>query len=94
VTPTQQAKGDHATYLADNNTITLTGNVILTQDKNVAAGDKLVIDRNTGHSTLTSAPGKGGTPNRVRAVLYPSQPQNPAAPGATTPAQPPKPGHP
>lgn len=83
VTPTQRAKGDHATYLAESDTITLTGNVVLTQDKNVAVGDKLVIEQKTGHSTLTSNPGKAGNQQRVRAVLYPSQAQTPAAPAGT-----------
>jgi len=71
-TPTQRAKGDHATYISADDTITLTGNVVVTQDKNVATGDKLVIQQKTGHSTMTSTPGKTG-PQRVRAVLYPNQ---------------------
>lgn len=86
VTPTQRAKGDHATYLASSDTITMTGNVILVQDRNVATGDKLVIEQKTGHSTLTSTPGKPG--QRVRAVLYQNQAASAAAPA---PGQPPKP---
>jgi lipopolysaccharide export system protein LptA len=90
-TPTQRAKGDHATYISADDTITMTGNVVLVQDKNVATGDKLVIEQKTGHSTLTSSASKPG--QRVRAVLY----QNQAAPaaGAPAPATPPKaPGKP
>jgi len=89
VTPTQQAKGDHATYEAVADTVTLTGNVILVQDKNVVKGEKLIIDQKTGHSTLVSSPkvDKG----RVRGVFYPSQ-QPAAAPAATpTPATKPAP---
>ena len=66
VTPTQSATGDHGTYDAAANTITLTGKVVLKQDKNVATGDRLVIDQNTGHTTLTSS-----TRSRVRGVFYP-----------------------
>lgn len=86
VTPTQKATGNHATYLAGPDTITLTGNVVLVQgDKDVATGDKLVIEQKTGHATLSSAPGKTGQ-QRVRAVLYPNQNNGQAAPGAAPPA--------
>jgi len=76
VTPTETAKGDHGTYLKVPDTITLTGNVILTQDKNVLTGDKLVVEQKTGHSLLTSQ-------NRVRTIIFPQQ-ANPA--GAARPA--------
>lgn len=66
VTPTQQAKGDHGVYDAPTDTITLTGNVVLMQDKNVSQGDRLVIDQKSGHSVLTS-----NTNSRVRGVFYP-----------------------
>ena len=86
VTPTQKAKGDHATYLASSDTVTMTGNVVLVQDKDVATGDKLVIEQKTGHATLTSNGGKSGQ-GRVRAVLYPSQNnQAGATPGGAPPA--------
>lgn len=81
-TPTQNARGDHGTYLAAPDTITLTGNVVLVQDKNVSTGDRLVIDRKTDHATLYS--GNGAQTGRVRGVFYQeqqSQPPAPAAPG-------------
>lgn len=93
VTPTQQAKGDHATYEATSDTITLIGNVILLQDKNVVKGEKLVIEQKSGHSTLYASPkvDKG----RVRGVFYPSsqtspsnQPAASAKPGASPPKKP------
>lgn len=90
-TPTQQAKGDHATYVAADDTITMTGNVVLVQGKDVATGDKLVIQQKTGHSTLTS---NTGTPHRVRAVLYPNQTQNGAQPGSAPQAATKTPGQP
>jgi lipopolysaccharide export system protein LptA len=72
VTPQQNARGDRAVYEAATNSITMTGNVVLVQDKNVVQGDRLVIDTKTNHSTLTStARGRGNT--RVRGVFYPSQ---------------------
>ncbi len=67
-TETQNAKGDHGTYIAADDTITLTGNVVLVQDKNVSTGDKLVINKTTKHATLYSK--NSGAPQRVRGVFY------------------------
>ena len=75
VTPTQQAKGDHGVYDAPADTITLTGNVVLMQDKNVSQGDRLVIDQKSGHTVLTS-----NASNRVRGVFYPQDKDAPGAP--------------
>lgn len=75
VTPTQSAKGDHGTFDATNDTITLSGNVTLLQDKNVATGDRLVMNQKTGEVTLTG----GGTKGRVRGVFYSND--KPSAPG-------------
>jgi lipopolysaccharide export system protein LptA len=84
VTPTENAKGDHGTYLAADDTITLTGNVVLVQDKNVGNGDKLIIEKATGHATLYS----GNSSQRVRGVFYqePAQPAPGAAPVQGSPA--------
>ncbi len=85
VTPTESAKGDHGTYLAADDSITLTGNVVLTQGQNVSTGDKVVLHQKTGQAVLTG--GKGG---RTRSVLYPNQPApapGPARPGAVQPTR-------
>lgn len=66
VTPTQSAKGDKGFFDAASDTITLAGNVTLLQDKNVATGDKLVMNQKTGEVTLTG----GGRSGRVRGVFY------------------------
>jgi lipopolysaccharide export system protein LptA len=69
VTSTQKAQADHATYIAATDTVIMTGNVVLLQDKNVVKGEKLVIEHATGHSTLYASP---KTENgRVRGVFYP-----------------------
>lgn len=89
VTPQQNARGDHATYEADSNTIVMTGNVVLVQDKNVVQGDKLTIDTKTNHSVLVSNAQGRNNPRRVRGVFYPNQNQNQAGASAapsTTPA--------
>ena len=68
VTQTHKARGDHGVYEAEGDTITLTGNVILVQDKNVVKGERLVIEQKTGHSTLYAS--QTSTPGRVRGVFY------------------------
>ena len=83
VTATQKAQGDHATYDAEADTVTMIGNVVMVQDKNVVKGEKLVIEQKTGHSTLyaTTNQEKG----RVRGVFYPNS--NPPAAGAKPASQ-------
>ena len=55
-TPQQTARGDHATYLAADNTMVITGKVTVVQGEDVKHGDRLVIDTRTGRSTLTASP--------------------------------------
>ena len=81
VTATQNAKGDHGSYSAADDTITLTGNVVLTQDKNVSTGDKLIIHQKTGLATLSSEKATG----RVRGVFY-NEDKNKPANSAPAPA--------
>ena len=86
ITPTQQAKGDQAIYEKIPDTITMIGNVVVTQDKNVVAGDKLIIDQKTGHSTMISN-AQAGPSKRVRGVFYPGTAQPaPGTPAAAPPA--------
>lgn len=70
VTPNQVVKGDHALYLADAKTITVTGDVVATQGKNVIVGQKLVINTATGEATMQSDAKGRGQPGRPRAVIY------------------------
>lgn len=71
VAPTYVAKGDKAIYTADNQTIVITGDVVLTQGENVGRGSRLVIDIATGNSTLEG--GGAGSTGRPRVVVYPKQ---------------------
>jgi lipopolysaccharide export system protein LptA len=48
----QNATGDWADFDTKSNTATLGGNVVLTQNKNVVRGTKLVIDMTTGESVI------------------------------------------
>ena len=74
----QQATGDAAVYDRTNETLTLTGDVILTQCQNVIKGPRLIVDLRTNKAQIEGAPG-----SRVRSLLVPN---DPATPGANQPA--------
>lgn len=69
VSPTERAKGNFGIYDLDRKIITLIGNVTLTRGNNTVNGSRLVMDRNTGRSTVDgnsvgapagTAPASGG----------------------------------
>jgi lipopolysaccharide export system protein LptA len=66
----QNASGDLGVYDLKNKTITLTGNVVVTQGKNVIHGERVVVDTVTGNARVEAAP--GATQGRVRALIMPS----------------------
>lgn len=68
VTPDQTIRGDRAVYTPNNDTIVLTGDVIMTQGENVITGSRLVYNTRT-----ESAQMEGGSGGRVQGVFYPSQ---------------------
>jgi lipopolysaccharide export system protein LptA len=70
VTQNETARGERGVYDAEPDTITLTGNVIVVQGKNVVRGDKMVIDRKTGQTIFIADAAGRNNPNRVRAVIY------------------------
>jgi len=75
VTPSEVVKGDDAVYLADAKTITVTGDVVVSQGKNVVVGRRLVINTDTEQATMESDVTGAGKPGRVRSVLYPNSTQ-------------------
>jgi lipopolysaccharide export system protein LptA len=83
VTPDQVVKGDHGVYSADTKTIVVTGDVVVAQGRNVSSGTHLVINTDTGVANFTSDVTGRGKTGRVRAVLYPNQPQSGAAANAS-----------
>jgi lipopolysaccharide export system protein LptA len=85
-TPQEVVKGDHAVYLADEKTITVTGDVVISQGKNVVVGNRLVINTDTGQATMESDVKGRGQPGRVRSVIYPG-----AQSGGLFPASPARP---
>lgn len=74
ITPNENARGDHLNYVKDTNIITMTGNVVLVHGKDVAKGDRLVMNRNTQHDELFSDAPKTAA-GRVRSIIYPQQQQ-------------------
>lgn len=74
--PSGIATGDNGVYEVNSRVITLTGNVVLTKDKNVMRGQQLVVNLITGFATLDGGQGKTG---RVQALFSPTaaQTQNP-----------------
>jgi lipopolysaccharide export system protein LptA len=88
----QNASGDLGVYDLKKKTITLTGNVVVSQGKNVLHGDRVVVDTTTGNAHFDT----GGTPrpnSRVRALILPSKNENgagPSGPSNIMPIGPPK----
>jgi lipopolysaccharide export system protein LptA len=77
--------GDRGIFDMRANTVTMFGNVLLTKDKNVLRGDRLVVDLTTGVSRVESDSG------RVQGVFQ-SAPQQGEKGGGSTPS--PAPGAP
>lgn len=71
VTPDQTIRGDRAVYTPADDTIVLTGDVILTQGENVMTGGRLVYNTRTEAAQM-----EGGSGNRVQGVFYPESSGN------------------
>jgi lipopolysaccharide export system protein LptA len=85
----QTATGDNGIFEMKSNTVTLLGNVVMTQGQNVLRGERLVVDLTSGVSRVES--GKNGQ-GRVQGLFLPgSGPLDPksGALGGSTPARPP-----
>ncbi len=67
--PSGVATGDNGVYDVNPRVITLTGNVVLTKEKNVMRGQQLVVNLITGQATLDGGQGK---PGRVQALFTPT----------------------
>jgi lipopolysaccharide export system protein LptA len=85
VTQNETVRGEHGVYDADPDTITMTGNVIAVQGKNVVRSNKMVMDRKIGQTTMVADATGRNNPSRVRAVIYNDNNQN--GQGQTTQGQ-------
>ena len=68
----QTTTSDWALYDVPGQTVTVGGNVVLTQGKNVLKGDRLVIDLKTGESRFENT-GNTAAGGRIRALFMPKQ---------------------
>ena len=66
VTPEQSIRGDRAVYTLANGEVVLTGDVILTQGRNVLTGGRLVYNVRTKTARMDSSGG-----GRIQGVFYP-----------------------
>jgi lipopolysaccharide export system protein LptA len=80
--PNGTATGDNGVYDLTPNTVTLTGKVVLTKEKDVMRGTMVVMDMNTNLAHLTAKDMPGG---RVQALFIP-KPQDNANGTAKKPA--------
>ena len=90
ITPEQEVKGTRGVYLASNDTVTVTGDVILLQEDNVVTGNELVYDLNTEEARVvgTCEGRQCGRQGRVRILLKQTRdPVRAPAPAATGPSQ-------
>jgi len=71
----QNATGDNGTFDVQSNTMTLTGNVVVTRGKDVVRGQRLIVDLNTGVSRIESAAG-----GQVESLFGPRNDANPQGP--------------
>ena len=82
ITKDQNASGDLGVYDLKTKTITLSGNVVVSQGQNVIHGEKVVVDMTTGNARVKSGSSNGGAgagaagPGRVRALIQPGKAQN------------------
>ena len=77
LTKDQNASGDLGVYDLKTKTITLSGNVVVSQGQNVIHGERVVVDITTGYARVESASSANGGgaagPNRVRALIQPGK---------------------
>lgn len=84
VTPDETVRGDEAVYTKADDTLVITGDVILEQDKNVMSGNRLVAEIGAGQTHFDAAP-TGANHGRVKAVIYPDDASAQKATGAPPP---------
>jgi lipopolysaccharide export system protein LptA len=78
LTKDQSASGDLGIYDLKTKTITLSGNVVVSQGQNVIHGERVVVDTETGNARVESGSGAGASAaggGRVRALIQPGKGQ-------------------
>lgn len=85
----QTATGELGVFEMASNTVTLTGNVVMTQGQNVLRGERLMVDLTTGVSRVEASKNGQG---RVQGLFLPGGAGPDLKPGG--PAPPPRPARP
>jgi len=83
----QTATGDNGVYDTKSNTVTLTGNVVVTQGTSVMRGERMVANMTTGVTTVEASK-SGSAPGRVELMMNPGSKDSkltPAPQAAPTP---------
>lgn len=73
-TPQQRIRANSGVYLATSDTLTMTGDVVAVQGKNVLRGERMVINTSTGEGKMQGVTTGRNKPGRVRGVIYPNEP--------------------
>jgi lipopolysaccharide export system protein LptA len=73
VTPKQIAKSEKAVYDVANDEVVMTGNVVVTQGKNVIRGDRLVLKISSGRAVFDAKQQDSKNTGRVRAAFFPAK---------------------
>jgi lipopolysaccharide export system protein LptA len=91
----QTASGENGVFDLKSNTVTMTGNVVVTQGTAVMRGERMVVDLTTGVTKVESTKGTPDKPGRVEFMTIPGAKDAkdtkdakgaPAAPPAAAPA--------
>jgi lipopolysaccharide export system protein LptA len=80
----QTTSSEWALYDVPSQQVTVGGNVVLTQGKNVLKGDRLVIDLKTGESRFDNTGNNAVAGGRIRALFMPKQEAGTAKSGDTS----------
>lgn len=75
----QRVRGDVGVYDAQNETVTLTGDVVAVQDQNVLRGTRMVFNTQTGEGRMVGNATGPNAKSRPRGVFYPSKKSESAA---------------
>ena len=71
----QRVHGDQAIYQASNDTVTVTGDVVALQGKNVLRGSRMVYNTKSGEGHMVGTATGRNAAGRPRGVFYPSKKQ-------------------
>lgn len=83
----QTATGDLGTFDMRANTVTMTGNVVISRGPNVLRGDILTVNMNTGDSAMTCRQGGCGRDGRVQMLIVPGSMKGPDGGGFPVPGR-------